>query len=66
MKIDISKDETGEWLDVVFAVSVGLGSTSSHERVFLQRGLATALRSCGELGTLCLPGPPLGTAQSSF
>lgn len=57
MKIDISKDETGEWLDVVFAVSVGLGSTGSHESEFLQRELIARLQSCGEQGT-SLGSPP--------
>lgn len=66
MKIDISKDETGEWLDVVFAVSVGLGSTSSQENVFLQRELATALQSCGAPGTLCLLGIAPGDGAELF
>lgn len=47
MEIDISKDETGEQLDVVFAVSVGLGSTRSPESAFPQRGLIAELQGAG-------------------
>lgn len=44
-------------MDVVFAVSVGLGSTSSQESEFLWQGLITKLQSC-EAPYASLGSPP--------